>query len=181
MACASTPAEPETPQTPLEQPAAENPPDPVEDLPAVTEPSPPVQEPPPASFDPASVTVELKQATFADAKLLIDRLNALIAAKDFEAWTGHLTEEYRSYYSDPQVLAKLSESPILKREGIVLKTLRDYFFNVVYRSRQNARLDDIDFTGADSVIALTISPKGDRLVLYYLERQNDTWKIGIGR
>lgn len=138
-------------------------------------------EAPPRAFDPSSVTQEVKKATFADAKALIERLNAIIQAKDFLSWKTYLTPAYIAYYSDPVVLAKLSESPVLKRAGIVLHSLQDYFMEVVYNSRQNARLDDIDFVSEDSIVAITISPQGDRLVLYNLERQNDSWKIGMGR
>jgi hypothetical protein len=108
-------------------------------------------------------------------------LNAIIQAKDFEGWMTYLTPAYIVYYSDPVVLARLSESPVLKNNGIVLHNLQDYFMQVVYRSRQNAHLDDIDFVSEDSIVAITLSPQGDRLVLYDLQRQNDSWKIGIGR
>lgn len=145
----------------------------------------PVQTPPPEeaqpSFDPTTVTQEQRTATFTDAKALVETLNALIRAKDFESWKTYLTPDYIAYYSDPAVLAKLSESPVLKREGIVLRSLEDYFLQVVYQSRQNARLDDIDFVGKDSIVAITVSPQGDRLVLYHLQRVNDSWKIGMGR
>jgi len=143
---------------------------------------PPAQAPSPAKpFDPSSVTQAEKTATFSDAKVLIEKLNAIIKAKDFGAWKTYLTPAYIVYYSDPAVLASLSDSPVLKREGIVLHSLQDYFLQVVYQSRQNARLDDIDFVGANSIVAITLSPAGDRLVLYNLERQNDSWKIGMGR
>ena len=132
-------------------------------------------------FDPSTVTQEVKKATFSDAQALVEKLNAIIRARDFAAWETYLTPAYIAYYSDPVVLARLSESPVLSREGIVLKSLNDYFLRVVYQSRQNARLDDIEFVGQNSIIAITISPRGDRLVLYNLERQNDSWKIGIGR
>lgn len=136
---------------------------------------------PAAAFDPSSLTKEEKKATFADAQALVERLNAIIRARDFGAWKTYLTPAYIAYYSDPLVLARLSESPVLKRAGIVLHSLEDYFLEVVYNSRQNARLDDIDFVGADSIVAITLSPQGDRLVLYNLEKQQDSWKIGLGR
>ena len=132
-------------------------------------------------FDPLNVTAEVKTATFGDAKALIERLNTIIQSKNIDQWLSYLTDEYRAYYSDPVVLANLSESSVLKRLGLKLKTISDYFMYVVYPSRQNARLDDIDFLGADRIVALTVSSKGERLVLYYLERKNDLWKIGIGR
>jgi hypothetical protein len=112
---------------------------------------------------------------------MIERLNGIIQAKDYDSWLGNLTDEYIAYYSDPTVLAKLSGSPVLKRLGVTLRSLKDYFMYVVCPSRQNARLDDIEFLSADLIQALTVSSKSERLVLYNLERKNEAWKIGIGR
>ena len=168
------PSSPEPVQTTV-APATSQPP------PVATPAPPPEQAPAPKAFDPSTVTQEVKKATFSDAKILIQKLNAIIQAKDFEAWKTYLTQAYIVYYSDPIVLARLSESPILKSNGIVLRNLQDYFLQVVYRSRQNARLDDIDFVSEDSIVAITLGPQGERLVLYNLERQRDSWKIGIGR
>jgi len=70
---------------------------------------------------------------------------------------------------------------VLKRAGIKLSSLRDYFLYVVYPSRQNDRVDDIEYLEEGLVKAITVSPKGDRQILYNLEKHGDTWKIGIGR
>lgn len=134
-----------------------------------------------AEFNPATVSEEVKNATFVDAKVIVEKLNAIIQAQNLDAWLEYLTDDYKRYYSDPEVLAKLSESAVLKRLGVKLQTIKDYFLYVVYPSRQNARLDDIEFLGADRIVALTVNQKGERLVLYYLEKKKDTWKIGIGR
>jgi len=146
-------------------------------IPAQTEASTPDKG---SSFDPTTVTVAEKKATLFDARALIEKLNAIIAAKDFEAWLAYLTDEYRIFLSDPAQLATYSELT-QKKLGIPTRTLKDYFLNVVCLSRKNARLDDIEFIGADRIKALTINAKGESLVLYYLEKKNDTWKIGIGR
>lgn len=170
--CATTKPQPSaTPTAPIATQSAE---------PAA---SPPASPPPsqPKTFDPSTVTQEMRKSTFSDAQILIEKLNSIIQAKDFDAWKTYLTPAYIAYYSDPVVLARLSESPVLKNNGIVLHSLQDYFLQVVYRSRQNARLDDIEFISEDSIVAITLSPQGDRLVLYDLQRQNDSWKIGIGR
>ena len=140
--------------------------------------APPPQE---AEFDPSKVTPEEKAATITDIRALILSLNSIIQRKDYEAWLGCLTDEYRAYYSRPDVLAQMSEYPILKRMGIRLSSIEDYFLYVVYPSRQNDRVDDIDFVGEKRVKAITLSPKGERQILYNLEKHGDTWKIGIGR
>jgi hypothetical protein len=152
--------------------------EPVESLPA----EPPAAEVPNAeNFNPSQVTEEVKTATFVDVRSLIDSLNLLIRQMDYDAWTTHLTEAYIAYYSDPEVLAKYSEYPIIKRKGIKLKTLRDYFTYVVYPSRQNDKVDDIEFVGTNLIKAINVSPKGERNILYMLEKHGDAWKIGIGR
>jgi len=140
-------------------------------------------EVPPASeeFDPASVSVELKQTTFVDIRALISSLNSIIQAKDYDAWSQVLTDAYRERYSSAETLAQISDSPVLKRQGIVLHTLKDYFMYVVYPSRQHDRVDDIEFMQATRIRAITVTAKGERLVLYNLEKIGDTWKIAIWR
>ncbi len=135
----------------------------------------------PAAFDPALVSVELKQTTFTDISGLIETLNTIIRQKDFEGWKTYLTADYSAHYSDPAVLAEMSQEPALKRYNVVLRTMRDYFTFVVFPSRQNMRLDDIEFIDENRVRAITINTKEERLVLYNLEKIGDTWKIAIWR
>jgi hypothetical protein len=153
----------------------------------VEEPAPPPEVAPPLppkveqAFDPAAITAEVKTATFVDVRALIESLNEIIRRQDYDAWKSHLSDEYIAFYSDPGILAKYSEYPIIKRKGIKLSTLKDYFINVVYPSRQNDKVDDIEFVRQDLIKAITVSPKGDRNILYMLEKHGDAWKIGIGR
>jgi hypothetical protein len=133
------------------------------------------------NFDPSKVTESVKEATFVDVRALIESLNLIIRKQDYEGWLSHLTDEYIHFYSSPEILAKNSEYPILKNKGIKLLTLKDYFINVVYPSHQNDKVDDIDFVGENLIKAITVNPKGDRNILYMLEKHGDAWKIGIGR
>lgn len=132
-------------------------------------------------FDPMKVSAEVKTATITDIRALIENLNRIIQRQDYNSWRANLTDEYVEYYSNPTLLAQYSEYPILKRQEIKLSNLRDYFLYLVYPSRQNDRVDDIDFVGENLVKAITVSPKGSRDILYILEKHGDTWKIGIGR
>jgi hypothetical protein len=134
-----------------------------------------------SNFDPSVVTEEVKTTTFVDVRSLIDSLNQIIRQKDYDAWLSHLTDAYVKYYSDPAILSRYSEYPVIKRKGVKLQTLQDYFIYVVYPSRQNDKVDDIEFVGANLVKAITINSKGDRNILYMLEKHGDAWKIGIGR
>lgn len=138
-------------------------------------------QPPVATFDPSAIPPEVKQATFTDIRAFIENLNQIIRHKDYAAWISHLDSDYIAYYSDPAVLEQLSQSPVLQRLGVKLRTLKDYFINVVYPARQNDRVDDVEFIGEKLVKAITISPKGERLVLYSLGKYGEVWKIGIWR
>lgn len=133
------------------------------------------------AFDPSKVTEAQKTATFVDVRAFIDSLNQIIRRQDYKAWLSNLTPEYIAYYSNADVLARYSEYPIIKQKGIKLQTLQDYFINVVFPSRQNDKVDDIEFISEDLIKAITISPKGERNILYLLEKHGDAWKIGIGR
>jgi hypothetical protein len=133
------------------------------------------------AFDPTKVTDSVKNATFVDVRALIESLNQIIRKKDYDGWLSYLTDEYINFYSNPDFLAKNSEYPILKRKGIKLLTLKDYFINVVYPSHQNDEIDDIEFVGENTIKAITVNPKGERNILYMLEKHGDAWKIGIGR
>lgn len=149
-------------------------------------PPPPAAEPPrpqSAAAEPPALVVseELRQSTFVDVKGLISSLNAIIRRRDFDAWRALLTDEYLRHYSDPRTLAELSQQPALRRYNIVLRSLRDFFTYVVYPSRQNDRVDDIEFIDERRVVAYTINAKEERLVLYNLEKIGDTWKIAIWR
>jgi hypothetical protein len=164
-------AEPQT--TPTAEPTASAAPEP--------EPVTVVPETETATFDPAVVTEAVKSATFVDVRAFIESLNQIIRHQDYEAWRQNLTEDYINYYSDPSILAKYSEYAIIKVNNIKLQTLRDYFINVVYPSRQNDKVDDIEFVGENLIKAITVNPKGERNILYMLEKHDDAWKIGIGR
>jgi hypothetical protein len=165
---------------PVEQPEAQAP-DPVPDLNHRRAEQAPEPEPPVVTFDPNTVSAEVKELTFADVKRLIQNLNTVIQTRNYELWTTNLTDDYLAYWSDPETLARLSESPVLRRQNITLGTLRDYFIHVVYPSRQNDRVDDIEFIGETRIKAIIINPKGERLVLYNLEKIGDTWKIANWR
>ena len=123
-------------------------------------------------------TRELYNRTFDEAKKVIADLTAIIAAEDYQGWLSYLTEEYVARTSDPEFLATASHSGVLLKSGIVLHTLKDYFENVVVRSRVQAALTDINFVDATHVKALTIVD-GRPVILYYLVQEGGRWKVGI--
>lgn len=124
------------------------------------------------------VTEEVYQKTFEEIEGVIAELNAIIRARDFARWERRLTAAYRERTSSPQYLAEVSESAALKKNGVVLGSLVDYFNQVVVPSRSSVKLDEIAFVDATHVKAITVI-QGERYILYWLVRENGTWNIGI--
>jgi hypothetical protein len=173
MSCATPPAKPApAPQAPT----------PAQPAPQPTEPAP--QQPAPATgIAPSSPTTfvateELYRATFAEVQEVIAAISRIIAAGDYNGWLSYLTADYVASRSSPSFLADASNAGVLKKNGIVLKTLRDYFDNVVVRSRLQATLDDIQFVDETHVKAIALV-QGTPVILYYLVHEGGKWKVGI--
>jgi len=186
ISCATSPrTSPPEQSPPTTQEPSSKAPKPVEEpILAAPEPILPKEEPPKPvveAFDPSTVPEAIKTATIVDVRAFIESLNQIIRHKDYETWLSNLTEDYIVHYSDPSILSQYSNYPIMLRQGIKLLTLKDFFIYVVYPSRQNDKVDDIEFVGENLIKAITVSPKGDRNILYMLEKHGDAWKIGIGR
>ena len=163
--CTTTESDPE-PQAVSEQPDV------------VPEPAPePVVEPEPEPED-FVVTDELYVETFEDIRSLIINLNEIIASKDYNTWRTYLTDDYIAYYSDPVKLKEYTD--LYKQRGYNYRILdlEDYFLYLVVISRSNAVVDEIKFTDSIHITALT-EIKGKLSVLYYLEKNENGWKIGL--
>lgn len=179
FSCGTAPAPaPEAVPVPSAEPAQ---PAEAEGIPApAAEPEPEVPAVQPAAavpFDPSSITKEVFDSTKIDVQVLIERLNELIRAREYDAWVEYLGADYRDSVSDPAFLARISDSARLKNEKIVLRDLKDYFIHVVVPSRANDRVDDIEFIGQNRVKAFTVTARGQRLRLYDLEKTDGGWKI----
>jgi len=123
------------------------------------------------------VTPELYNKTFDEVKEVIANLTYLISVRDYEGWRSYLTADYIARTSDPQFLEKASRSVTLQKSGIALHSLKDYFENVVVRSRTQATLTDINFVDETHVKALTVIDSRP-VILYYLVREDGRWKVG---
>jgi hypothetical protein len=156
--------------------------------PAAARPDPaPVEVPePPASalsaaeeqaFDPSSITQEERDNTKTEIQQLIQQLNGIIRAKNYNSWVSYLDRGYFAAISSPEYLERVSKSPILVKQKIVLNSAQDYFNHVVVPSRTNDRVDEIEFISRNRVKAYTINNAGNRLRLYDLERTGGGWKI----
>ncbi|TVR59207.1 MAG: hypothetical protein EA426_08875 [Spirochaetaceae bacterium] len=127
---------------------------------------------------PFVVTEEVYVKTFEEVEKTIGILNEIIRDRDFEHWKRYLTQTYIDEFSDPETLRARSQSPILQRNNIVLRSLEDYFNWVVAPSRANARLDDLEFVNDDTVIAIMVV-QGQPVILYQLKNTDGIWKIDL--
>jgi hypothetical protein len=124
------------------------------------------------------VSEEVYQKTFEEIDAVIAELNAIIRARDYAGWERRLTAAYRERTSSPAYLAEVSKSAALKKEGVTLHSLEDYFYQVVVPSRSSVKLDQIAFVDATHVKAITVI-QGEAYILYWLVREDGTWNIGI--
>lgn len=162
---------------PGEEPEVELPEEEPQDEPAEEEtPEAAPEEPTTEPRQEFEVTEEVYEQTFDEVEQTIARLNTIIRERNFEAWKSYLTDEYEEEYSDPETLAEWSESPLLQRNEITLRSLEDYFNFVVVPSRSNARLDDLEFVDENTVEAF-MNVRGRRALLYLLRKEDGVWKI----
>jgi hypothetical protein len=180
---------------------------PKTDAEPVSEPVPaePVPVPEAHSFDPANVSKDIYDATKAEVEQLIEKLNVIIAARDYDAWLSYLSDEYFEEISSPAFLKQVSDSDFMKIQRKTIRTPRDYFINVVVPSRSSNRVDDISFITEDRVRVIQINqrrrrPPSDpnelarlqaegaevrdgwlyedsREIYYELEKVQDEWRI----
>jgi hypothetical protein len=137
-------------------------------------------QPPPAPaevFNPASISKEEKDTAMLEIQQLIQRLNGIIRARNYNAWVSYLDPGYFALISSPDHLEQISKSAVLVRQRITLKSAQDYFNHVVVPSRTNSRVDDIEFISQNRVKAYMMDNTGTRLRLYDLEKTVAGWKI----
>jgi hypothetical protein len=138
-----------------------------------------------ANFDPLSITLEEKETTMEEMRLLIDEINRVIRARDYDGWFSYLADDFVAVINSPSYLTQLSESSRqLRSQNIVLKTPRDYFTYVVVASRENVRvdasLDDIEFLSHNRVKAYTVNTRSrQRLRLFEFVKAGGAWKIAF--
>ena len=135
----------------------------------------PVEQPQSQGF---VASQDLYRKTFAEVEVVIAALTRIIADGDYAQWITYLTADYVRTTSSAGFLADASNSGVLKKNGIVLRSLRDYFDHVVVLSRLQAMLDDITFVDATHVKAIT-RIQDSPVILYYLVREDGRWKVGI--
>jgi hypothetical protein len=168
--CATSPV-PEAP-APVQTPAVSH-----EEAP---EPVPDVDAQKPSAEKPAEfvVTEDLYRKTFGEIEQLVNTLDRSIKEKNFDEWVSYLSPEYAAHAGNAEFLREASQSAVLKRHGITLRSLKDYFLYVVVPSRSQATLDDISFVDETHVKAIALVNEKP-VILYWLVRSDARWKIGI--
>jgi hypothetical protein len=119
----------------------------------------PIPEPPPeeaGAFDPQTITREVYDTTKAEIEEVIGQLNRICAQKDYDSWLEWVEDDYIKMVSDPEYLKELSEMPRLRSTNQPLNNLKDYFLFVFAASRQNARVDEIEFLSPHRVEVIGI-------------------------
>jgi hypothetical protein len=134
--------------------------------------------PAPAPAQKFVATEELYRVTFREVQDVVAAITRIIAAGDYDGWLSYLTVDYVRARSSADFLADASTAAVLKKNGIVLKSLKDYFDNVVVRSHLQATLDDIQFLDETHVKALALV-QGTPVILYYLVHEQGRWKVGL--
>jgi hypothetical protein len=123
-------------------------------------------------FDPNSITKEEFDTAKTEVQQLIQKLNGIIRAKNYTGWVSYLDRDYFRLISSKEYLDQING-----KANLDLRDTRDYFNRVVVPSRANDRVDDIEYISRNRVKAFTISPKGERLRLYDLEKTDEGWRI----
>jgi hypothetical protein len=128
-----------------------------------------------AQFDTIAITKKTYQSTKTEMQTVVEELNKITFSHDYERWLTWLSEEYIQTYSNQAFLERASAN--LPVKGIKLKTLRDYFDYVFVPSRQNMRVDDIQFVSPIRVyVIMEIMPKSPAAI-YILEKTSAGWKL----
>jgi len=178
---APTVPSPPSPPPPQPQPVPEPPPEPRKEPPIQPTPEPPApKEVSPSKVEDVNVkiTQEEYKKTFQEVERVIEELNSIIKAGDYNRWEQYLTPKFIASVMDPENLKKINEQPLLKRNRIEIKTLHDYFMYVVVPSRASVRLDDLIFTDQNKVKAFMFV-RQDPVLIYQLEKIGETWKISV--
>lgn len=126
-------------------------------------------------FDSVAITKLTFKNTKTEIETVVEDLNKITLTKDYARWQTYLSDEYVAVFSDPENLAAVSRS--LPTKGIQLRTLRDYFNYVFVPSRQNMRVDDIQFVSPIRVYVIMEIAPGSPAAIYILEKTQAGWKI----
>jgi len=131
---------------------------------------------------------ESYEEVFNEVKAFIENLNKIIQSKDYNKWRDALSKERLDEISSPEFLANVSNSEAMKKRGITVNSVNDYFLNVVVPSRANSQVDKIEILDNNKVRAFYMSSRrvvsGNKtrtetvpLLVYELRKSGNSWTI----
>lgn len=126
-------------------------------------------------FDTIAITKQAFVTTKSEIEIVVDDLNKITLDRDYTRWLGYTSEEYRDVFSGRDVLDQVSAS--LPTKGVRLRTLQDYFNYVFVPSRQNMRVDDIQFVSPTRVYVIMEIAPSSPAAIYILEKTPSGWKL----
>ena len=130
-----------------------------------------------AEFGDVKITKQDYHETKNELKVIVEALNKVAATSDYTKWLTFLSETYKREFSSTTTLNKTVAN--LKKKnvtGFKLQNLQDYFKYVFVASRQNIRVDDIEFISPVRVNVLMLTG-GKKLLVYDLEKINGRWLL----
>jgi len=136
---------------------------------------------------PGGLKQESYDQVFNEVKVFIENLNVVIQSRNYAKWREALSEDRLKEISSPAFLASVSNMNSMKRRGIALKTVNDYFLYVVVPSRANSHVDKIEIMDDNRVKVFYMQTRkveghAERtetvpLLVYELIKDGNSWKI----
>ena len=115
--------------------------------------------------------IEVSKETFNEDKSeileIIEKLSGIMKHKDYAAWLNYLTPESKTFWSNQQNLAIVSQRLPIKNYR--LKNLQDYFEKVFIPSRIGRVVDEIRYVSTTKVKAVQYTEEQD-IIYYYFEK-----------
>lgn len=161
--CASAPttAAPEEPKQGVAAPQPEPAPEPAKD-----------------EYTRSTENVHVTKEVFEDDKSkvlhIIDNLDLYMKNYDYNGWYKYVDPESRQYWSMKGNLTKASS--LLKKKGLRLLTLEDYFRFVFIPARTGHTVEEIRYVTEDLVKVVQVEDDTD-IVYYTFKKTNDHWKL----
>lgn len=124
--------------------------------------------------------VEVSKETFTEDKAeileIIQKLDLIMKHKDYAAWLNYLTPESKTFWSNQQNLALVSQRLPIKNYR--LKNLQDYFEKVFIPSRIGRVVDEIRYVSTTKVKAVQYTEQQD-IIYYYFEKIDGRWFLHL--
>lgn len=124
--------------------------------------------------------IEVSKETFSEDKSeileIIEKLDGIMKTKNYTSWLNYLTPESKTFWSNQQNLALVSQRLPIKNYR--LKNLQDYFEKVFIPSRIGRVVDEIRYVSTTKVKAVQYTEEQD-IIYYYFEKIDGRWMLHL--